>query len=486
MDLSHVDSHVLDSPDASPVEVEACIGAKVAEALRQFHEPASTAGLLDCTLLFRQELRRAEGDARAANNRVLRAGLAALRRRHALAADLLELRYLDDWPVDRVAVRLSFAESTVYRRQHEAVSLLAAALAALESSAWQVRRAALEEWLDVASTLTPVGLEAQVAALAETAAGDKAPWLLSIEGIGGIGKSLLAAALLRKLSGSLHFDHFAWVSAQPSILDARGAIRARERPTLSLAELVTALLEQLAPDEAVGLLGRPDAALALLRTVLRRAPHLVVIDNLETVVDLETLLPALRTLAGPSKFVLTSRKRLIGESDIYLYPVPELGEADALALLRQAGLQHNVAGLAAASDADLRPLYAAVGGNPLALLLVVGQLHLHDLATVVADLQSARGGPVENLYTFIYRRAWEHLDERMRQVLLAMSLVNVHGDNLAFIAATSDLPVAAVSDALQQLVVLNLVYPVGDVHARRYGIHSLTRSFLHEQVARWI
>jgi hypothetical protein len=219
--------------------------------------------------------------------------------------------------------------------------------------------------------------------------------------------------------------------------------------------------------------------------VLRRKPHLLVVDNLETVVDLEALLPALRTLVDPSKVVLTSRKRLVGERDIYLYPVPELPEAHALALVRAAGAHHNVAGLASADDAELRPIYAAVGGNPLALLLVAGQLHLHDLPTVLADLQEARGAPVENLYTFIYRRAWDNLDELQRRVLLAMSLVNTHGDNLAFVAATAELPLAAVHDALQQLMLLNLVFASGDLRARRYGIHSLTRSFLHEQVARW-
>jgi hypothetical protein len=224
----------------------------------------------------------------------------------------------------------------------------------------------------------------------------------------------------------------------------------------------------------------------LLRTVLKRAPHLVVIDNLETVVDLEALLPTLRTLVEPSKIVLTSRKRLVGETDIHLYAVPELSERDALALLRQAGSQHNVRGLADAPDAELRPIYTTVGGNPLALLLLVGQLHLRDLATVLHDLQGARGAPVENLYTFIYWRAWEHLDERARQVLLAMSLVKVTGDHLDFIAATSGLDVSQVNDALQQLIVLNLVYTLGDMHARRYAIHSLTRSFLHEQVARWM
>jgi hypothetical protein len=458
---------------------------RVLDALRSFHSDNSTAGLLDNLLLFRRALTEQGGHARAANNQVLRAGLSTLRRRHGSAADLLELRYLDQWTVDRVAIQLNFAASTIHRRQHAGVQLLAATLQQMEDAARNERRTLLEKHIGTTSTLPLVGVEEQVALLAGALRPAGPPWLLAIDGIGGIGKTALAAALLRQVESTLAFDGFAWVSAQPAVLDAVGTIRARERPVLTQTALVTALLEQLAPQEAVGLLGQPEAALGLLRTVLKRASHLVVIDNLETMIDMETLLPVLRTLVEPSKIVITSRKRLVGETDVHLYAVPELSERHALALVRQAGVQHNVAGLAAASDGELRPIYTTVGGNPLALLLLVGQLHLRELDTVLADLQGARGAPVENLYTFIYWRAWEHLDERARQVLLAMSLVKVQGDHLDFITATSGLDAAQVNDALQQLILLNLVYGLGDMYARRYAIHSLTRSFLHEQVARW-
>jgi hypothetical protein len=466
---------------ASPAALE----ARVLEALRTFHSDNPHAGLLDDFLLYRRALAEGGGAPRAANNQLLRAGLAHLRRGHAQAADLLELRYCDQWAVDRVAVEFNFAASTIHRRQHAAVQALAATLQQMEAAARRERQARLEERIGAISTLALVGVAEQVQALAAALAGAGPPWLLAIDGIGGSGKTALAAALLRRLEGALDFDGFAWVSAQPASLDASGTIRARAQPALTPAALVTALLEQLAPQEAAGLLGQPEASLGLLRTVLKRAPHLVVIDNLETVQDAAALLPLLRTLVEPSKLVLTSRKRLVGETDIHLDPVPELSEHDALAFMRQAGAQHNVPGLAAASSAELHPIYAAVGGNPLALLLLVGQLLLRDLDTVLADLHGARGAAVENLYTFIYWQAWVNLDAPARQVLLAMALVKAGGDHLDSIAAASGLAAGAVSDALQQLIVSNLVYPLGDMHARRYAIHSLTRSFLYEQVARW-
>lgn len=467
---------------------------QVAAALQHYRDPDGQRGLLESLLLFRQALAECGPAAatapRLASNAVLAAGLEKLAAQDSAAADLLRLRYVHGKPVTVVANELNFAETTIFRRRREATELLAAVLADLDGAARRRRLDQVERWLGAPTTLPLVGVDEQVEALAVLLVSARPPWLASIEGIGGIGKTALAGALLRRVAASSSFDGFAWVSAQPALLDASGSIRQRARPALTQVALVTALLEQLAPEEAAGRLGHAEAALELLHSVLKRAAYLVVIDNLETVTDLQTLLPLLHSLANPSKFLLTSRQRLVEDRDVYFYGVPELSESNALALVRSAGALHNVAALAAASDAELRPLYSVVGGNPLALLLVVGQLHLRDLDTLLSDLQGARGVTVENLYTFIYRRAWENLDELQRQVLLAMSLVQVNGDTLSFIAATSGLPAGGanggITAALQQLQALNLVYTVGESATRRYAIHSLTRTFLYEQVARWM
>ena len=93
--------------------------------------------------------------------------------------------------------------------------------------------------------------------LAAVLARADAPWLVSLEGIGGIGKTALAVALQRQLGRDLYLGDFAWVSAQAALLDAQGRDSRRERPALSQVALVTALLQQLAPQEAVG---HPGAA----------------------------------------------------------------------------------------------------------------------------------------------------------------------------------------------------------------------------------
>ncbi|NJN81109.1 MAG: hypothetical protein HC802_01695 [Caldilineaceae bacterium] len=93
---------------------------------------------------------------------------------------------------------------------------------------------------------------------------------------------------------------------------------------------------------------------------------------------------------------------------------------------------------------------------------------------------------IENLYTFIYRRAWDHLDESSRRALLAMPLLRPEGDTLDFLGTLSQLDPGELHSSIQKLALLNLVEVRGDLHRRIYSIHSLTRAFLLEQVARWL
>jgi hypothetical protein len=241
------------------------------------------------------------------------------------------------------------------------------------------------------------------------------------------------------------------------------------------------LLPELAPAHSSSV----AQLLTVLRPRLKTTPHLIVIDNLETLVDVESLLPTLQDLANPTKFVLTSRKSYYSEPNLYHFPVPELSEPDALRLIRQEATVSNLPVLAASADDVLRPIYQTVGGNPLALRLVVGQIHIHTLESILHDLRSARGQPVEQLYTFIYRQFWDNLDSLSRQVLLVMPLANPQGDDLEYIAEVGDIAVGDLRQALNKLVTLNLVDARGGLNDRRYSIHSLTRTFLQEQIARW-
>ena len=325
---------------------------------------------------------------------------------------------------------------------------------------------------------------AMAAVMALLERGD-APWLVAIVGIGGIGKTTLADALLRAQIENPHWQAIGWVTARQHLLNAGGAITNQANPLLTTQLLIDALADQLLGEPAGSHRHTTAETVAQLERLLKADPYLLVIDNLESVSDLSHLLPILRRLANPSKFLLTTRVSLFDEGDLAHWVAPELTEADALALLRHEAERRNIPAILTATPTDLLPIYTTVGGNPLALKLVVGQLRIHPLAVVLADLTEARTRSVEALYTYIYRRTWELLDEPAQDLLLAMPLVSEGGGRWELLQTMVELPPADLRGALETLVSFNLVEVRGDLHTRRYTIHSLTRAFLQQQVLQW-
>jgi hypothetical protein len=183
--------------------------------------------------------------------------------------------------------------------------------------------------------------------------------------------------------------------------------------------------------------------------------------------------------------LLTTRQSLHHEHGLYHFPLPELSADNALRLIRYEAELHNSPYLQDAPDADLKEILNIVGGNPLAIRLVVGQSHVYSLDVILNDLAAAQGQTVENLYTFIYRQAWDTLDEVTRRVLLAMPLVAEGEGTLEHLAALSGIEPAALRNALTWLVSLNLVDGAGALADRQFSIHNLTRTFLQEQVLKW-
>lgn len=429
------------------------------------------------------------------------------------AAALLRLKFVEKRTNHTVSQRLNVAEATFYRRQAQALDEFTSLLSALEHEALAQRREQLLNRLERPSNRQLFGIDRAVNELAAlltghlhqddavvvgdapppdlsdgtSTDGQKAgtiPWIVLIEGIGGIGKTALADALARHLLMHFATIEIGWVTARQRFLDMAGNLHAVATPALTPEALVAAIAEQiLGPDRA--LLLSHEQRLTQLEQQLRQRHHLIIIDNLETVEDLEQLLPCLRQLTNPTQFVLTSRQSLYMYGDIYHFPLTELTWPDACALLRHEAEQRNLPQLLHASDAELSPIYTTVGGNPLALRLVAGQVHIHALDVILDDLHSARGAKAESLYHFIYWHAWEHLDEVARSTLLAMPVVMDEGGTLERIEAISGIDPAKLRPALEELVSRNLVNSTMHLHDRQYSIHSLTRTFLLQQVLQW-
>lgn len=435
--------------------------------------------------IYRQLMRQGGVNARQATQRLLVDALEQLAGVNHEGALILRLHYLDDLKVHTIARQLAMHEGTVNKKQREAIAQLTDILYAREEGvSAHLRQVALAR-LEQPTYLQLFGILDHVDRLLAQILTADPPWLYAIEGIGGIGKTTLADSVLRRAVERTPWCEVAWVTARQRVLNLGGYIDPLPTPALTADALVDALCGQLLPEAAAQPRLSVRDKYQLLRARLKQAPHLIVVDNLETVLDVDVLLSHLRDLANPSKFILTSRHNLYHEHDIHHFNVPALDRSQALALVRFEASIRNLPTIATATDEDLAPIFDLVGGNPLALRLVVGQLHIHALPAILHDLASVNSRKVESLYTFIYRRAWDNLDEPARRLFLTMPLTDSHGGDLDFLAIVSVLGDGDLRHALDTLVMLNLVDVRGELNHRLYTIHSLTRTFLQEQVAKW-
>lgn len=459
--------------------------ADIHQALKLWHKASSDDSPLAYLFLLQQTRGRNTASTRQTTNQLLLDALKILEAEAEEAAQLLRLRFLDELSVFAVANQLNVAEITVHRLQKAALQHLARIIEDREHSLRAERRASLKQRLEPPTYDVLIGTDEYLIRLLERLVAPDAPWLISIEGLGGLGKTSLADALCRRVIEQDLFDDLGWISVRQRVLNLGSGIKPVAAPALTAEDLVEKLLTQLMPDvPRTGPLLLPEAQ-AALQARLAEQRHLIVIDNLETLTDVESLVPTLRQLANPTKFLLTSRESLHYEPGLFHFQLPELTEVDALRLIRHEARLHNLPYLAEAGDDELKPIFATVGGNPLALRLVVGQTHIQALPAILSDLTAARGQQVETLYTFIYRQTWDRLAEPERRVLLAMPLVPERGSDLDYLVEVIGLERGQVVTALNTLVKLNLVNAVGGLNERSYTIHNLTRTFLQEQVARW-
>ncbi|GGW61482.1 hypothetical protein GCM10010503_43210 [Streptomyces lucensis JCM 4490] len=178
-----------------------------------------------------------------------------------------------------------------------------------------------------------------------------APAVAVISGMAGVGKSALALHAAHELrdrfpDGQLYVDlHGATPCMAP----------------LTAAQALTALLRDLGTD-ARSIPEHPDAAAALLRSLLAPARVLLVLDDAASAAQVRPLLPA-----GPGcAVIVTSRSPLTALDGARRFPLDPLTSEDSAALLRAVSGREGL-------DAD-HALVELTGRLPLALRVVAARL----------------------------------------------------------------------------------------------------------------
>ena len=308
--------------------------------------------------------------------------------------------------------------------------------------------------------------------------------LITIVGVGGIGKTRLALQLAGEVIGA--YRDGAWLAELGSLHD----------PAL----VPTALAQSLGVQERAG-----EAPTTTLRAWLRDRQLLLIIDNCEHLLGAcATLADALLTGAAQTTIIATSREplRIAGEQVYALQPLSLPGpDASVEALQRSEAVQLLVERLRQqlpdfALTADRAPAIAELclhlDGIPLALELAAGRARSFSIEQINARLgnrfrlltSGTRTTPRQQ--TLRATLDWSHdlLGEDERTVLrrLAAFPGSFTVEAAASVAADVRLDAFAVEDLLAQLVARSLVIADTSGGPMRYRLLETMRAYAQEKL----
>jgi len=291
-------------------------------------------------------------------------------------------------------------------------------------------------------------------------------YLVTIDGIGGIGKSALALETayryLRQYEALLEEERFGaiiWTSAKSSVLTADG-IAPRQQITRTLDDIYTTVAVVLEREDITR--ARPEEQDELVTKALTQQRTLLIVDNLETVDD-EQVNAFLRELPAPTKAIVTTRHRI----DV-AYPVRLTGmpKEDGLALIAQECAKKGVT----LTETEMERLYDRTGGVPLAITWSVAQMgYGYGVEAVLRRL----GEPTGDIARFCFEEAITRIhDTAAYRLLIALSLFSTDASREA-LGYVADLPALDRDDGLVALEKLSLVNRESD----RFSALPLTREY---------
>lgn len=299
---------------------------------------------------------------------------------------------------------------------------------------------------------------------------DPETYLISIDGIGGIGKSSLALTVAYDCLNAIEdftkkepvasFSGFIWASAKDR--------------KLSLNTLLDIIVLTLDYPSVVQQL--PKEKKGTVEKLFRNSPYLLIIDNFETVTD-DDIYDFIRTLPPPTKAIITTREQNLHWTRAV--SLKGLNEQESLILIRNEGQRLGLSAVVQAKAEELQPLYETTGGAPLAIRWAVGQIKQRgqSINSVITHLKEARG----NIFSDIFDFSWSLLSDEAKEICFAISLLAAPASRSALKAACN-LEDSDLDEAVGQVVELSLVDASFELDSkRRYSLHPMTRYFVKDR-----
>ena len=295
--------------------------------------------------------------------------------------------------------------------------------------------------------------------------------LVTIDGIGGIGKTVLALETAHRywrhydrIPLTERFDAIIWTSAKQAILTAEGIVP-RSHVLRTLDEIYETIAVTLQREDIIR--SSSETKAEKIRHALTQQRTLLIVDNLETVDD-ETVMDFLRELPAPTKAIVTTRHRL----DV-AYPVRLVGMPwkNAKKLMAQECEKKGVT----LSNDEAHHLYKRTAGVPLAIVWSIAQIGLgHTTKTVLTRL----GEPNTDIAHFCFEASVLSIRGiSANKLLMALSLFATDASRHALGQVTGLLELDR-DDGLVVLEKLSLV----NKSEERFSLLPLTKKYVVTQL----
>ena len=298
--------------------------------------------------------------------------------------------------------------------------------------------------------------------------------VITIDGIGGIGKSALALEVSHYFLNQYHnlsfedrFDAIAWTSAKRKTLRADRGIVDRRQGFQTLDDICETIAIVLGIENIIR--SQPENILDLVKRELTQQRTLLIIDNFETVDD-DSVNEFITEIPAPTKVIVTTRHRIDVAYPIRLRGMPM---EDGQLLIEQECEKKEVF----LNDEQKRKLYERTGGVPLAIVWTIGRIGFGSrIDTVLAKLGNRKG----DIARFCYEESIEGIKNKDSfKLLLALALCkgNASREELGIIAGFKKDELSR-DDGLEELQILSLVNKDKD----EFSILPLTKDYVNQEL----
>jgi transcriptional regulator with XRE-family HTH domain len=336
-----------------------------------------------------------------------------------------------------------------------------------------------------------IGRKKEICDLMRYLSDDHAASIITVDGIGGVGKTALvleAAYLCLEYREYRHkkidpitpflkinceipfFDLIIFTSAKETrLLPDRIISNLTAQRTLQEIYRIIAYTLQ----EPYLLQGNDQEQLERIRQRLRPERTLLIVDNLETIEDKNKVVSFLYELPRGVKSIITTREQA-GFAPIHL---DSLSQKESKQLIQQ---QANDKGITNLTGQQKNSLYKASGGVPIVIIYTIGRLTMSSsLETVLEDLKDANG----DVAFFCFKKSVDDLkNQPAYRLLMAIAIFYKAPDREAVVevAGLSTEPMLSMNKELEKLQQFSLVR----LHRGRYLMLPLTREYALAELAK--